>query len=171
MEDKNISISTTISKFSLFYSHKDIHSWLTSNFGELSSPAHEVRPHFDRLRAHKVEFRYSMLFALQEVTSCVELPVKKSAKWTDHFGWKISVKLCNISTLMRLSTDFLFGFNNITFDLDGSRINSKGKTSILLKKSSSVSHMLTRDWNFLFRTKNNLVKKVTVRFMGTKLDL
>lgn len=79
------------------------------------------------------------------------------------------MKFCNITTLMQLSSDFLLGFNNITFELDCDTVPTCGKSLQfdqkvtifkVVKRSTSVDENtfffmkfspvhISRNWSFL----------------------
>ncbi|XP_065213016.1 protein hobbit [Planococcus citri] len=94
MEKKFMAVSASLNTFSFLYNHKEIHHWLTTNFGYLSSTN----------------------------STNTSSPLKKKntlgKRWFDYFNIQIEIQLCNVTTLIKLSSDFLLGFNNVKFLLN-----------------------------------------------------
>lgn len=102
LEKKCIILKTSVSTFSLLYNHKDIVSWWTTNFGYLSSIA-----------------------KAKETSLAVKNEISRKKCWMDYFSLEMSAELFSITALMRLSSDFLLGFNSIKFLLNCDNVVSE----------------------------------------------
>ncbi|KAM7249176.1 hypothetical protein ACFE04_019784 [Oxalis oulophora] len=77
-----------------------------------------LAPVIPKVAVIKVEKSTLTGMKTENVTNSSESLRRTNKRWTDYFSLAISMKFCNITTLMQLSSDFLLGFNNITFELD-----------------------------------------------------
>lgn len=75
----------------------------------------------------RILFIHLLFYPQENGISTVGCRIPSRKRWIDYFSLEMSAELFNITTLMRLSNDFLLGFNSIKFLLNCDSVASDGR--------------------------------------------